>query len=193
MVQIEIYDQRELTEDGEAQVDTEAIKLIEDLGLEGQQALVNPSMETVCRYNKLTREQAFTIRMLFSAHALVKDYNQGPIPVRVLKEIRFAKDHFKDLYILFAPPAEVIDPILVGFNGSYFAGSIGESSLIARWGDALKPWSELFNFAMLKHKEKLRRKLGNFISRCQSQLSLLDTCEPSIINEPTLYNLPFDD
>lgn len=187
MVEVEIYDMREMTADMAPEMDAEAIAALEalsDSGLElsGQIEMIHGTDTSATRnhYDQMTAAQAFVARNLFPTVTLVDRYDAGPIPVRVLKEIAFAKDHFAFLYVLHRPPAEITDPILVGTDSKVWDRITDgdKPRLIARWGDALAPWTDLYAQAMTRYRESLKRQISAVLRRLQLQLDMLDECDP---------------
>lgn len=149
---VEIYDERETTVEG-PEVDAEALALIEELGLTAQ----IEEGERIT-YPTVTESQSMVLMALFPQLTRVDRYDAGAIPLRVLKEIRsFMAEHpGTPLYVCHQPPAQVSDPVLVAYSGHVY-GENTESlfrfgdkppRLVARWGDALKPWDELHREAM---------------------------------------------
>jgi hypothetical protein len=158
-VMVETYDMLELDINLEVESDPEAVAIIEEMGLTGQQDLVN---DTGGRqpYNRLTADQLIICATLFPSRARLSDYKEGPIPYRVLKEAQVAKKHFKFLYVFYDTPAEIKDPVLVGAHSEIYSWSdnptrdYAEAHLIARWGDALESWGDLMAKATKRRFEK---------------------------------------
>lgn len=150
-MQVEIYDERETQSDTlEREPDTEALALIEELGLQAQkhesgQRLTHPVP---------TAEQAFILDMLFPERTKLEDYDAGGIPLRVLKEIRSYRAEHPGvvLVVCHAPPVQVKDPVLLAYHGEYqwmathLLGKVSGKMthrMVARWGDALESWEAL--------------------------------------------------
>jgi len=210
-MEVEIYDLTEIALDAntgtfEPEKDEEALALIAELGLNGQDEIntienCDDEEATIIRnhYGKVNYEQQIVIRGLFSENAKVGDYKDAPIPLRILKEIKFAQDMFKSLYIFYAPPCEVIDPILVGHNYNSMYNPLSQIEhfhLIARWGDALAPWSDLFKDAEAKLCLTIEGKIKGIISNCNTQLIRIAAGEvpegKKLIDDPTVHGLPFN-
>ncbi len=148
-MQVEIFDMLELDENLNYEPDAESVALIEELGLSGQKEMVNDEGKRE-PYQKLTADQAMIFSTLFPSFCKIDEYSEGPIPYRVLKEAKQAREHFKYLYVLYDTPAEIKDPVLVGCNQEMYLyshnnieGVYSKSSLIARWGDALESFDVL--------------------------------------------------
>lgn len=144
-MQIETYEVEQLDQN-EIQAlaaDGEAALLIESLGLVGQQKLQNPETKTVIPYRLITKEEKFAFETNFPKKCEMKDYSDGPIPLRVLQAAAHVKElNMTDMAYLqvWYPSAGKDDPVLVA-RPNYYNNPI---YLIARWGNALKPLSELF-------------------------------------------------
>lgn len=153
-MQTEVYDEREIDHVTlTPEVDAEALALIAELGL-GKQ--VNESGSRIA-YPTPTEEQGFAIETIFAEATLLKDYDAGCIPLRVLKEIKKYRSENPDhpLVIRHTPPSKIKDPVLLAYVGPH---SLGPSAnyyicerqpewkffrLIARWGDGLDSWPAL--------------------------------------------------
>ena len=168
-VLVEIYDVRELDINLEYEPNGESLDIISEMNLTGQLQLVNKEGDRT-PYAQLTEDQLTVAVHLFPKFSLLQDYKHGPIPYRVLKEAKFAREHFEYLYILHDTPAEVKDPILVGSHSQFYTWresarpDYQSSFLIARWGDALEDWSVLLKKALRVKKDKGIAKFLNLMS-----------------------------
>jgi len=156
-MEVELYDVLEMGVDLEKEPDLESIALITELDLKGQLTQVNDNNERL-PYQMITMEQNVIMSALFGSFQKISDYDKGPIPYRVLKEAKVAKEHFKHLYIVFDTPAEDKDPILLGVNDEFQTWKGKEevyknSFLIARWGEALEDWGVLMKKALARNKD----------------------------------------
>lgn len=216
-MEIEVYDKTEQTVNDAGQLvaetDAEALALIEQLGLTGQQERNTSALNKVDEvsekqihwrnhYDLITAEQQMVLIELFPEVCKVENYKNGPIPVRILKEISFIKDHFAFVYVCYAPPAELVDPVLIAVNEEigYWnkARMLTKCNLIARWGDALKPWAELYEDAVASRCLKMENKIKGTIAAMQSQLVRLQGGEipehSALINDlPRTNYMPFGD
>lgn len=158
-MQVEIYDERELNITG-CEPEPEALAIIEELGLKRQLTESGERMP----YPKPTQEQIFVMKILFGQCTEIKNYDAGVIPYRILKEIKsyIGENPNHGLYIYHAPIA-IDDPILISIpdkNYSWYAREQPEQwRLIARWGDALLPWDELYNKAVARYKGMMAEKI----------------------------------
>lgn len=167
---VETYDMLETMENQIAEIDDESNLLIDELNLSGQKGLRNVSGERR-PYNLLTEQQLFVCGNLFPECSTISSYSAGPIPYRVLKEIKTAIEHFKFLYIIYETPAIVKDPVLIGSNSEVYGWNKGADkyrgcSLIARWGEALAPWEELFKQA----KDSLTKRTHEMLVSMKTEI-----------------------
>lgn len=151
-MKVETYEQTETTSEAqELAHDHESMDIIERLGLAGQKRLSVPETRTRCPYRQMTADEHFVFSMVCPSRAKPEDYEAGPIPLRVLQIIAWAKDNpiFKRLEIWYANSASLKDPVLVGV----VAGRNNWEEnifLLARWADELLPVAVLMPDAYKK-------------------------------------------
>jgi hypothetical protein len=156
MMHVETYEAVETGFDGAVECDAEALALIEQLGLEGQQKLVakNDAGDDVRNpYRKMTADENYVYSLLLSRKVKLDQYDDGPIPLRVLQVAAHAKDHFSTLMVWCPENADVKDPILLGYTGNEYSR---ERFMLARWGEVLEPLDKLRPLAAAKHRAKLQ-------------------------------------
>lgn len=141
---VETYEVTETGADGAVEIEAEALELIESLGLSGQQSLVRAGGEEPRRipYQQMKPDEVRVYKALYPQEVKLERYDAGPIPVRVLQVIAFARDLF-DMVVIWAPQQHDPDPVLVGFTNRPDVWHRGVPHLLARWGDALDPYPEL--------------------------------------------------
>ncbi len=184
---VEIYDQREIVVDGELQIrledDERALALIDEMGLTGQQQINTPSSGAMITidsdepvrngFEKVSRMQQIVINNLFPTHCEIEKYDNGCIPLRVLETARECRKLFTYVYVCYAPPAELVDPILVAVNKEWstWSSSVGKDAfMIARWGDALMSWVDLFAEAKAKKCLEIEEALTDMVAAAKYQL-----------------------
>lgn len=155
--------------------------LVDELGLEGQQALVHPSGERLA-FREMTAEEAQVYHLLLPVEAKLNDYDFGPIPVRVLQVIKEVRRHFTPcddveivqadgttkkvddrtgLFVWHPRSAADKDPLLVGLKQADPTEPYGQSKtyILARWGEVLESYNVLreraFNQALRQYRTKL--------------------------------------
>jgi len=169
---VETYEQTEVDCDGQVECDAEAVALIEQLGLEGQQQLLRKAeggQVERCPYRKMTADEAFVYGELLSKQTSLRRYADGPIPVRVLQVAAHAKDLFDEVEVWHAASADIKDPLLVGINkGPNYSV---ERFILARWGDVLLPFAELKTLACGVHRTKLIAKAKECVSKAKAALA----------------------
>jgi len=168
-MKVETYEIEEInnSEASTMAADSEAIALIEKLGLTGQQALVNPDTATRFAYPHMTKLQETVFRACFPARCSLADFRHEIIPLRVLQVAAFCKD-FPQTSCLevwhTAIPKQ--DPILVGKAGPYDS----DYYLLARWGDALPTFEEL----VIKSRGILEATYKSKLAKVRAKVSALE-------------------
>ena len=174
-MQIETYEIEEtVVGDGittPAEVEAEAIGMIETLGLEGQKELLTPKTEdasTVKRvpYPIMSDSEMRGYGACFPVHDDVAQYSAGIIPIRVLQVVEHAKPMFGKIEVWHDKVIDP-DPVLVG------QVSYNKYRLLARWGEALVPFEELLQKAQKILEEKWKRNLTKKIKESQAMLDNL--------------------
>lgn len=154
----------------------EAVELIAQLGLDGQNALLEArdqdSPVTRNPYRLMTLQELHVYRELMPKETPIAAYRDGPIPLRVLQVAAHARESCGGLHV-WHPEAGIDDPVLVGkvtadrgWGYSYY--------LLARWGEVLKPFDELLAKARESWIRKTRRAKEGIISTAQMELATLD-------------------
>lgn len=168
----------------------EAVKIIEEMGLSGQQKLisrVNDERPTRCPYRKATKEEKTVYGLICPSQGKLSEYADAPIPLRVLQVAMHAKslNFFEEFVVWSATSADVKDPVLFATRkepGTY--GPTTEYYILARWGDALDEWPAMLKIAGEKWKDKVRdhiQSLQDRISNYQSKLG--NTPSVSLMSE----------
>ena len=191
---VETFEVPEIDCTGEVECEAEAVALIEQLGLEGQRQLLrnNDAGDTERNpYRKMSKYEAFVYRHCCPKITALNKYADGPIPLRVLQVAAHAKDLFKGIAVWSTVDADLKDPLLVGWNGTYETSPL-EVYLLARWGDELEPFSKLSEVASRKFREKCKASASKILSRCQSYLARIDSMDGEVLadeSEPVAYHL----
>lgn len=139
---IEIYKEPELEEMiNNELISSEWKKQIEELGLLGQQKLVNKpddSNPSIYMYMNESIERVFSV--LCPMKENYKVYSKSTIPLEVLKEIALCvhENYFHKIEVWHDDTDP--DPIVVGYTTSEYNSP---KHLIARWGDEIIPLNEL--------------------------------------------------
>jgi len=145
-MEVETYEATEVLDSG-VEASEEQIKLIEELGLDGQKEFLSEDKAEIFPYPLMTDEERFVYGTLFEQKTEVHNYNGDPMPVRILQAIAFAKgfEEVKHLYVLSEPFVSMDDPILIATSSQIYGSIKGENRiwLIGRWGKALAPFKTL--------------------------------------------------
>lgn len=182
---IETYEVNEVTPEGVDTLDADAIAMIERLGLTGQKSLMSKGAEgatTVMPYQPMTAEEFAVYRLLFPARDDVAAYSAGPIPLRVLQVIAFAKSEgwFKTLEVWHKTTGSAKDdPVLVGVAEHDPRTWEDKRFLLARWGDALAPFSQLLAQAGAAAKAQIKAALSRVRSDVESAMAAVEHVDDS--------------
>jgi hypothetical protein len=160
-MQIETFENPEVADLSPEEL-AESQHLCEKLGLTGQLKLhENPAGPF--SFSEFSPEQECVYRTCFPTHTELKEFGSEQIPLRVLQILEHAREHFDEIQV-WSNSAEP-DPIVVGIKQHPTSSWAKLRYPIARWGDALEPFSEL--------KKKALQKLLGDVATAQSQLSSL--------------------
>ena len=177
---VETYEVPESLDGGVVESDAAAVALIESLDLKGQRELLNPERPTErMPYRHMTEQEDFTYRQLLPVRVSVETYNAGPIPLRVLQIVGHCRDasYFHELEVWYPRSARIDDPILVGVRkeGQYGARVL---YMLARWGNVLRPISELVTEAGATWRDSMVAACRKAINEAQSDLRTLESLSP---------------
>ena len=153
----------------------EAIKLIQELGLDGQYDLVTrpekSRFDTRCPYREMTADELFTYGVLCPAHVSMGRYTASPMPLRVLQIAAHAKGLgiFKDIEVWDKTGQDLKDPVLVGVTTKKMGAPPNSWNsevryILARWGDELETFSVLLKRALTKKREVIMGHLKKMIA-----------------------------
>ena len=145
-VQIETFDQIEVTDAENPPPDADTLALCESLGLAGQTkmfAKTDDGKTVRSPFREMTKVEFNVYRALCPERKGVAEYDGSPIPRRVVEIYKKAKDgHFiEKVEVWSAESAEIKDPVLVGIIGPHRYSE--KYYLLARWGAELLPFEEL--------------------------------------------------
>lgn len=178
-MQVETFEIEEQVGGTSPEVEAEAKALIEKLGLEGQQSLINPGGQGErFQYPKMTKVQAVVYRAVFPETSKLKDYSHGIIPVRVLQVAAHARefcDHLEVWHSRVPHP----DPLLVGRKGSEYAGVL---YMLARWGEALVDFSEMVKQAKEIIRVEFTSQIHHHIEKLEGKLKRVDSLVDERLN-----------
>lgn len=130
--------------------DAEAIQLCEKLGLKGQLERSNAETLTRFPYRVITLEEQRIFRAVCPVETNLRNYNRGPIPVRVLQVASYVSElEYCDqgLHVWHPASAADRDPFLIGKRrmpvNAERRWETTDIFLLARWGDELPGLDEL--------------------------------------------------
>lgn len=177
---VETYEALEVDCTGEVESNAEALELIEKLGLEGQQGLMNPDTKERFPYRKMTDVEAFVYTTLLPKKSKPAAYKDGPIPLRVLQVMSHATGMFTRLEIWSPKDADVKDPVLVGCQGTEYSY---ERFILARWGEVLEPLDALARMAAKIHRNKITAACKEISAKALAKVAAFDAMsDDEIVN-----------
>lgn len=164
----------------------EAIRLIEELGLEGQRTLVAPDKsgrETRSPYREILKDELAVYMLLCPQATKLANYNASPIPLRVLQVAAHATVVIPGcrLVVWDREEAQVKDPVLVAETGKY-EWSADKRYILARWGEHLETFATLVKRAAAAKREQIEaaiRGCGTALAG-MTDSQVLDARIPSI-------------
>ena len=173
-MQIETFEIEESVDETTAEADAKAVELIEKLGLEGQLTLIKKVDDKGRRlqYPEMTAQEIAVYTSIFPARTLLKTYSHSAIPVRVLQVAAHAVE-FCDRVQVWHKKHRDPDPLLVGLKGPEY--SPNKFYRLARWGDALKDFSELIKEAREIIRQQIKGQLEQTIVSAKVKLESLDS------------------
>lgn len=184
---VETYEAIETGFDGSVECEAEAIALIDSLGLTGQQKLVNGDKTERFPYRLMTTEEAWVYGELLAKAVSLRDYSDGPIPLRVLRVASHAAPLFTKLVVWCPATPDMKDPVLVGIQGNDWDR---KWFLLARWGEVLEPFADLMTKAANAFREKAVATYAEIAGKVQVLGELVKSAPASALigkSLPTFY------
>lgn len=172
----------------------EAVSLITELGLEGQQSLLNPETQegevVRCPYRKIRRDESFVYKRLCPRSTRLEEFSDCPIPLRVLQIAAHAKqfDVLKAFWI-WSAEGKVKDPVLIACTEEATYQK-GDTFILARWGDVLDSWPLLVEKAVELWRQKCRAKFAEIkgsVAKDEAVLEAADLDKAMKDGEPHYY------
>ncbi len=180
--QVETYEQEDASHSDATTMatDSEAIALIESLGLTGQQKLVNGPALTRLPYRAMEAREAVVYRALCDAVSKVEDYSGEAIPLRVLQVVAHARETglVDRLEVWYPKVYRIDDPVLVGVRKvllypdkpEYASLTSDVYHILARWGKTLLPLEQLEAMAVDLHRKARVSALAKLAAQVQTAL-----------------------
>lgn len=177
-MQVETYEVEEATSN-HPEVTEEVSKLIDELGLVGQLDIATSETGAPVPYRKMTEDEQFAYGQLMPAQTAVEAYKSGPIPLRVLQVLAYARslNFFQKFEVWHPEDARIDDPILVGIT-KHERGWGEINWLLARWGDCLKPFEEMLVLAGRHWRDTMIAAAHKALGQVQAELTQLEACPP---------------
>ena len=171
---VETFEQTESLPNGETEGNEEAVRLIEELDLRGQKEFIHPQTKERTPYREMTQKESRVYETLFPRRMKISEYRASFIPLRILRVAAHAKNLGCYIEIeIWGGVTKPTDPILVGvvqgaqnWEKTYH--------ILARWGEALASFEELFVRAMKVKRETVRATGERELNETKHRLSLLE-------------------
>lgn len=185
-MQVETYEIEDATSAASAMAnDSEAMELIEKLGLTGQQRISNPETATRIPYRAMEKREMVVYKALCDCSKPLESYDADAIPLRVLQVAALAKetDMFNGgLHVWYPAEARIDDPVLVGVvkihphadHPEQWMRNITSEKfyMLARWGKTLLPFEKLEEMAVKMLRTRRITQLKKAIKEAQSALEI---------------------
>ena len=149
-------------------------KLIDDLGLKGQQGYSENA--SVCPYPRLREFEKNILQEVFSDTTAIEEFNSEPIPVEVLRHVELNQKEGWFYRIEVWHSSEIDDPFVIGRmrDPEYPDRDWRDKRfLIAQWGEELLPMDRLAAKAKEKYLARKTYELEKAITDNQNELKLL--------------------
>lgn len=171
----------------------EAARLIDELGLGGQQELTSPNDGAArCPYRQWTAIEHEVYSLLCPSVDKVEDYRADTIPLRVLQVLAHAKTLgiYEFFEVWHAANPAVKDPILVGVpNGETWRKE--RRHLLARWGAELDEFPAMVRQAAAIKRTKLLGEAAKLVGKAKEfqerVMASVDGTELMGVTAPTMY------
>ncbi len=152
----------------------EAVRLMEELGLEGQKVLVQAKAEGQparrVPYREMTADEIFAYGVLCPGKTYLKNYRLGPVPLRALQIAAHATSlgFYKQLWVWHSQEAAVPDPVLVGMAPDAEYSWRDHPHILARWGEVLETWPVLFKRAVEAKRAQVADAYATILRKVQA-------------------------
>ena len=164
----------------------EAIRLIDEMELDGQRELVSQVADSGrpgrFPFRMMTADEFNVYKAVCPTAIELSKYNASPIPLRVLQCIALCKmypDQFDRIEIWDKTSSEIKDPVAVAFCGSYAPKS--KTYILARWGSELESWPTLVDLATSLLRDRMQSTL--------SRVAALAGAKSQLVGDMTLESL----
>jgi len=169
-------------------------RLMQELG-------INPDSvdqpKSPCPYPLMDKVTRKMFELLLPDRYELKDYNRSPIPLEVLRRLKHAQDEEYFDKIFIRTTDEMPDPVAIGMryasdhdrNNGYTWNA--KMFLIARWGDVVRPFSELWERATKVMTANRKDDMQRQIEDGERELRRLDAYVRQELGAVPPFDLPF--
>jgi len=190
-MQVETYECPETAAEP-VEASEEAIRLMNELGFEGQKSLVSRSTvtdrDTRNPYPEMTQEQRVVYTALCPEQTPANRYARTAIPLRVLQVAAHAHslNLFTEIYVWDKQDSAIKDPVLVAKVRDKFF-------ILARWGEELESWPVLVQRAIDALRKQTMAKLLQIKETVTQRIAALEATSITLATDanlsiPSYYN-----
>ena len=160
----------------------EALSIIEQLGLTGQQELTaKPAGKLASRmpYREITKDELFVYGVLCPEKTELERYRSSPIPLRVLQIAAHAHSigMFERLEVWDRASVMVKDPVIVGITRNKERTWERTTYILARWGETLETFHVLMQRALQDKRAQVMTRLASVTSKAKMLLDNIESLE----------------
>ena len=177
-MQVVTYECEETAEET-VEMAEEAMALIQQMGLEGQQQLIAPpTQDEVARripYREMAAEEKWVFETVCPYSRKLREYSRSPIPLRVLQVASHAASLgvFAEILVWAAEPQKEPDPVLVACIGDHYSSDL-RYFILARWGEALDEWPAMLRKATELFCAKVKAKFAEIRAEIERDCTAID-------------------
>lgn len=186
-MEVETFEVLESAEMQSPEFAEEAVRLIEELGLDGQAKLLSKRDDggtvTLNPYRRITVEEEFVYRTLCPSTSTPETYESGAMPLRIMQVYAHAKSLgiYESFQVWHPTDFTVKDPVLVGITKDPVQTWRTETYLLARWGETLDSFATLRQQAARKYRATILSKLNDAKAKVTQALATINESDDEAI------------
>lgn len=170
--QVETFECHEVMSESHPEVKGEALALIEELCLVGQQISVEGKRIRM-PFREMSADEMAIYKTLCPKEYDIGEYSRTPIPLRVLQTLKFANGLgcFQEFKIWDVEDQAIKDPVLVARKGN---GWREPYFILARWGEVLEDLSVLKKKALEIARGVALIQMKSILAKVKTDIELLE-------------------
>lgn len=172
---VETFEVAEVNEHPECE--GEALKLIEELGLDRQKSFRVGDKAERMPYRQITATERTVFQALCPVETELAKYGIDPIPLRVLQVAAHANPMFESLVVWHPETGADKDPVLLGKRKQANNSWAHDYFILARWGLELDEMPALIKQAMPVLRLKAEQAFNEVEAKIRAGRELLSMCE----------------